>query len=206
MDIKLVSADIVILATAHNPSVLSPEWLKEKKLISKNLNNFIYTPDLSVCESNDFSLVVDRQRLNIASKMVSADSLNIIKNIAMSYIKLLPNIPYTALGMNFAWMVKANASEITPDISIKIDQLDNFSKIFPDHELSYGCIIKAKKPPYLLKLIIEPKDDKSLVLNFNYHHEIRKIEEDKLVGYIGNFIDLLDYSRDTVKKMMINGE
>ncbi len=33
MGIKLERADIVIVASAHNPRIVSPQWQKEKKLI-----------------------------------------------------------------------------------------------------------------------------------------------------------------------------
>ena len=202
MDMKLVSADIVILAVAHNPSILSPDWLKEKGLIRGEPDNFIYTPDLSVCESEDFSLVVDRQRMQIASKKFDSATLNMIEIVAINYINLLPNIPYNGLGMNFVWVMKADASEILPNISIKINGLDNFTGIFNEHELSYGCIIKAKKDPYQLTLIVEPKEDKSMVLNFNYHHNIKKVEEKRIVEYIENFVALSSYSQNIVDNIM----
>jgi len=31
MEIKLGRADIVIVASAHNPSIVSPQWLKKKE-------------------------------------------------------------------------------------------------------------------------------------------------------------------------------
>jgi hypothetical protein len=197
-----VSADIVILASAHNPSILSPDWLKEKGLIRGEPDNFIYTPDLSVCESGDFSLVVDRQRMQIASKKFDSAALNMIKTVAINYINLLPNIPYNGLGMNFVWIMKADASETLLNISIKINKLDNFTGIFKGHELSYGCIINAKKDPYLLTLIVKPQEDKSVVLNFNYHHNIKGVDEKRIVEYVENFVELSRYSQNIIDDIM----
>lgn len=202
MDVKLTSADLVILATAHNPSILSPEWLNEKKLVSNDPINFIYTPDLSVFESKDFSLIVDRQRMQIVSKNFDLKSLELVKNIAAKYIELLPNIPYKAFGANFVWAMKATASEIIPDISININGSNNFSEILSGHDLSYGCIIRAKRSPYLLKLVVEPQGERSLIINFNYHHEIIKGEESKLTDYLNNYVNLLNYSQCIVNSII----
>jgi hypothetical protein len=202
MDANLTSADLVILASAHNPSVLSPEWLKDRNLISDDPVNFIHTPDLSVFESKDFSLIVDRQRMQIVSKKFDSKSLEIIKNIAINYIRLLPNIPYRAYGANFVWLIKANASETIPDISIKINELNAFPEILGGHELNYGCIIKANKPPYLLKLVIEPQGENILIINFNYHHEIKNVDESKRINYISNYISLLEYSQSVVDSII----
>jgi predicted amino acid dehydrogenase len=33
MEVKHRQADIVIIASAHNPSIIAPQWLKDKSLI-----------------------------------------------------------------------------------------------------------------------------------------------------------------------------
>lgn len=205
MDVRLMNADIVIAATAHNPSILSPDWLKETKLISDEPTNFIHTPDLSVFESNKLSLIVDRQRMRLLAKKFDMESLEAIKKIAISYIDLLPNIPYKAYGANFIWLIKANAGESIPGIHIKINESNSIGDVLSGHELSYGCIIKAKRSPYLLKLILEPLERNSLSINFNYHHEIGK-EKENLVEYIKNYINLLSYSQNIVDSITKGGQ
>ncbi len=135
--------------------------------------------------------------MRLVTKKFDNDSLELIKKIAIGYISLLPNIPFKAYGANFIWLIKANANESIPSIHVKINEFDGVGDVLAGHELSYGCIIKAKRSPYLLKLILEPMERNSLSINFNYHHEIEK-EKDRLVGYIENYINLLSYSQNIV--------
>jgi len=75
MKIKLGRADIVILALAHNPSIISPQWLKENHLITEEPKQFVHTPDFSLFDSETFSLIADRQRLQVTAKKQDMDTL-----------------------------------------------------------------------------------------------------------------------------------
>ena len=142
--------------------------------------------------------------MRIAAKNYDLDSLEAIKNFAVNYIKLLPNIPYKAYGANFIWLMKADASESIPTRNININESSDLIKVLSGHELSYGYIIKAKRSPYLLKLIVEPQEKNSLTINFNYHHEITG-KGDKLSKYISNYRGLLDYSQIIVNSISEGG-
>lgn len=43
MDVKLKRADIVIMASAHNPSIVDPRWLKDNGLVAED-PNFLREP------------------------------------------------------------------------------------------------------------------------------------------------------------------
>lgn len=201
MKIKLGRADVVILADAHNPSIVSPQWLKEKNLIIEEPKQFVHTPDFSLFDSETFSLIVDRQRLQITVKKQNTDALEALANIGKGYIKLLPHIPYRALGLNFVWLAEANEKEHLPKINIIIDSINDVSSILPDHELNYGCIIYASKEPYLLRLTIEPQAKSTLVYNFNYHHEVRGLDINVVIKYVDNFMNLYKDSQKVVEKI-----
>jgi len=47
MDVKLRRADIVIMASAHNPSIVDPRWLKDNGLVAEDPKHFVHTPDFS---------------------------------------------------------------------------------------------------------------------------------------------------------------
>ena len=201
MKIKLKRVDIVILANAHNPSIISPQWLKEKNLIMEKPKHFVYTPEISLFESETFSLIVDRQRLQITAKKQDINTLKNLGDIGKGYVKLLPHIPYKSMGLNFEWLAEGNENERLPNINVVIDSMSNLSTIFSEHELRYGGIIYAAKKPYLLKLIINPQDSKSLVYNFNYHHEVKGLNINVVMKYIGNLVTLYRHSEGIVKKL-----
>jgi len=201
MKIRLGRADIVILADAHNPSIVSPMWLKEKELIVEEPKQFIHTPDFSLFESESFLLVVDRQRLQITAKKQDPDSLEKLANVGKKYIELLPHIPYRALGLNFVWFAEMDEDGYLPKINVIIDSINDLSSILPEHEIDYGCIIYASKKPYLLKLTINPQGGNAIVFNFNYHHEVKGLEIDVIANYIDTLLSLYRYSEKIVEKI-----
>ena len=201
MKIKLERADIVIVADAHNPSIASPQWLKEKGLIVEEPKQFIHTPDFSFFDSETFSLMVDRQRLQIMAKKQDIDTLEKLSNVGKRYVELLPHIPYRALGLNFVWLSDIDEEKYFPKINVIINSINDLSYILPGHEIDCGCIIYASKKPYLLKLTINPQGNHALVFNFNYHHEVRGLEINIITDYINNLLSLYRNSREIVEKI-----
>jgi hypothetical protein len=145
MGIKLERADIVIVASAHNPSIVSPQWLKEKKLIVEGPKQFVHTPDFSLFDSETFSLVEDRERLQITAKKQDRETLKSLASVGSGYINLLPQVPYKSLGLNFMWLAESNEGEVLPKIKVSIGFINNLASILTDHELNYGCISYARK-------------------------------------------------------------
>jgi len=206
MEIKLNRADVVILASAHNPSILSPQWLKEKGLIAEKPENFINTPDFSLFESQAFSLIVDRQRFQINTKKQDRSTIESLKRIGAGYLRLLPHIPYLAIGLNLVWILENSKEEELPKINVEIGRAGNLSGILSDHKLSYGCIINAIRSPYVLKLNIEPQEKNISIFSFNYHHETRGIGIEELIGYIENLTNLYESSYKIVNDIVSAGE
>ena len=86
-----------------------------------------------------------------------------------------------ALGFNFNWITKISENEKLPTISFKINQIDDLSQIFADHELNYGCIVKLRRDPYLLNFNIESQEGKSLTYNFNYHQSTKTTRKKRAI-------------------------
>lgn len=204
MEIRPRLADIVIVASAHNPSIMSPEWLKENSLITEEPKHFVHTPDFSVFESDSFSLVVDRQRLQITAKKQDKISLNSLAKAAVGYIKLLHHIPYISMGLNFVWSCVVGEDEKLPKIGLSVNAND-IKPLFKAYEVSYGGIIYAKKEPYRLKLVIEQQGNNSFVQNFNYHYELTGMAAEDIAGLIGDFLSRYEDSAAIVKELCLIG-
>lgn len=204
MEINLRRADIVILASSHNPSIIAPQWLKDNSLITEEPKHFVHTPDFSLFESEAFSLVVDHQRLQITAKKQDKSSLRSLANVARNYIELLPHIPYRALGLNFRWNVEVVKGENFPEVKLSINESD-LTLLFKNHEINYGGVIYARKDPYVLKLAIEPQSENTLVHNFNYHHEVRSIPAEDIARLIDSFYIRYENSAEIVKNIYLGG-
>ncbi|MGC9780507.1 MAG: hypothetical protein HZR80_14770 [Candidatus Heimdallarchaeota archaeon] len=204
---KFIRASMVILAESHNPSILSPDWLKRNEVITEKPNQFVLTPDFAVFDSKSFNLVVDRQRLQLNAKKATPTSLKALIDITTKYLELLPHIPYLRLGLNFEWVVEEDEKKSPPDICLTIGSTKDFTPIFPDHELFYGSIIYAQKESYRLRLNIEPTDENALIYKFNFDFNIKDKAVEKIKEFVTDYIELYKFSSQIVNKTVaIKGE
>ena len=106
LDLWLHSVSVVILANAHNPSILSPSFLESNGIVPKDWKvvETATTPAMSFIRyDNGVQWTVDQQRLTII------DKCNIsfyekydgrIHQLAKSYVEKLPHVSYLDLGLN----------------------------------------------------------------------------------------------------------
>ncbi len=204
METKFGRASVVIIASALNPSIIAPQWLKDNSLIIEEPKHFINTPDFSLFESESFLLVVDNRRLQINARKEDRSSLISLANIASEYVKLVQNISYKALGLNFVWNIEIKEEEKLPKIELNINKGD-LMQVFEGHEIDYGGIIYARKKPYVLKIVIEPMGENILVHNFNYYHELGDMSVKDIVSLIDSFLTRYEDSLRVVKGLYERG-
>lgn len=101
MDKKVTQANVVVLATNHNPGILSPDFMKNYKLVTEEPTNFVHTPMATVLEYKNFSFAVlpDRYAASLTGS-ITPESLQNLVRIVSQYFKILPVTPVTACGLN----------------------------------------------------------------------------------------------------------
>jgi hypothetical protein len=199
MKIELVRADIVILASAHNPSMITAKWLRDKNLITEEPTQTLFTPISSLFESETFSLIVTRDRLQITAKKDNIEALKSLVNIGEEYIRLSPYIAYKALGLNFIWLITTNKDMPLPKIGINVNSVRDFKEVLKGDKQEYGAIIYDYHESYLLKLKIEPSEENKFEYNFNFHHKIEGVELSKILDFVNNYLNLYRISNEFVK-------
>jgi hypothetical protein len=121
---RVLSANIVVLAQFHNPSILNPDFLRTNHIVDEDWNvvETITTPPFSQTRfSNGIVLTVDNERLTITQKINDKyPESSTIYDIASDYIKILEHVKYTAMGLN--WNI------VVPMTSPKLWMIDHFIK------------------------------------------------------------------------------
>lgn len=202
MEIKLEGTDIVLIANAHNPSIVTHQWLKNNDLIKEEPQNFTHTPGFSIFESENLFLTVDYQRLQIVAKNHNEETLKSLNNFIAGYISILPQIPYVALGLNFIWKVIFTEDEKSPNIIIKINE-KKINFLFDEIKTKFGGIIYMTNFPYVLKIVFEPVHKNMIMFNFNFHHEIKDKTIEERIAYVNNFINRKKESFEIIEKLFL---
>ena len=198
---KLVKASIVIVANVHNPSIVSPEWLKKFDFIKEEPLQFIHTPDFSAIETEIFNLIADRQRLQITLKRINKKNLLFMMKLVQKYVEILPHIPFRSLGLNFDWLIEKFDENKLPHIQLNVGNIKNFKEVFPGHNVNFGLRIFAIKKPYALKLTVDPTSKNTLICMFNYHHEVVELSADIIVEYLNQIEELYTNSKEITDRI-----
>lgn len=113
--VVLVERSCVVVANAHNPSIMNHDWLVRNAVLPDAEWEWadppITTLPLSrICYRNKIEVHLDSERLMIKASQLGASGLSdvgqTIQAIAVNYVNTLPHIPYVAVGNNFRALVE----------------------------------------------------------------------------------------------------
>jgi len=187
MEFLLKRTNIVILAKHHNPSIISKEWLTQKKIVKEEIKEkFVHTPALSLIETDNFTFVVDSDRLQITVKKLNPQNIESLPQIAKKYISHLPETPYTAMGFNFVYHLSVENAKRELDALFSPDD-KKFKKSFSEN-YQLGTTIRFKLKSFIVKIYLDSlSENNKIIANFNFHSsfENKSIEEvkDRLAEY-----------------------
>lgn len=168
MNVSLKSANIVVIAKNHNPSIISKEWLSQNKIIEEKVINFVHTPVFSVIETDNFNLIVDPDRLQVSVKKINSENINKLLEIVEKYTNQLPETPYTTLGFNYIYNVTSDKKNLK-DLFSKNDKL--FRSIFTE-DYQIGGLINFDYGNFLVRAKLTQVNE-GLTVDFNFHLELK---------------------------------
>lgn len=108
----LVEVSCVVVANAHNPSILNHDWLIANDVLPDVEGGWEFaeppftTPPLSsIRYQNEVGIVLDSSRLAITVQAlrskIADNPERVVAGLATSYVSVLEHIPYVAVGSNF---------------------------------------------------------------------------------------------------------
>lgn len=108
MKLSLLNSSVVVLANAHNPTILHPVFLVTQGIVPKEWNLAeppVCTPAISVVKfANEIVFTAESSKLVILDNAPKLETP--IPDLCRKYMELLPHVRYTAVGINFAGFVE----------------------------------------------------------------------------------------------------
>lgn len=189
MNFTLDNFSIVVLAQAHNPSILNPNFLKNQKIVDPSYtpSNVICTPPVAqVSYQEGITVMAEFEKL----QFIDADTKRIpfespIPIIASNYVKALPHVRYTAVGINFVghYLCKdrATAKALVPAKFLKEGRWTSFGDVAPSVGIKFTYLIGNVRCTINLDTTdaIRPNEPPVpvIVITSNYHVDSANIEE-----------------------------
>lgn len=205
----LQGQSVIFLAKNFNPSILSSHWLIKNNIVKEEdiiKGASFFTPNVINLTTEKFELIVDNERLQLSTKGDEAVFEDIIVNVLMKLVTLLPETPYRAMGINFLWEGLGDKEELLEiDRTLINDKLPAKS-LFQGNDEVFGISMSKQFLGSELNFDIKPynfyKNSKDFRLRFifNYHIDIDGVENkaDKVLEALKNMMQFKTESKKIV--------
>jgi hypothetical protein len=180
MTFELINRSVTIVAQQFSPSIFSQLWLVKHQLIGEEEfePTSFFSQNLVQVAAKRFTLIVFPQQLQW-SPLVDQDAEGLLVSSTICRItELLPETPYTAIGMNFIWQV-VPAGETVREFSRRLfGRTDSaIYHRFRDEDALFGAYMSKGFRAWRMNLDIRPividgsKEDR-LQLACNFHLDL----------------------------------
>lgn len=198
-----ISSAVVVVAKAHNPSILHPAFLKAQKIVSEQwelLGQSLSTPAISIVKySNGISFVAENTRLVIRED--SQSLTHVVQELATKYVESLPHVHYTAVGINFDGFIECEAPDQWLRNRFLKDGPGNDEQLKPT-DLSLKFVYPIDNGILNLTCdsgIVRSKDGETLcvLLAANYHIPVSEVSVNHAVNAIASYQNRLAHFTKT---------
>ena len=107
MTLRHVQFSAVVVGTAHNPTILNPDFLATHEIVPASWGweqvETVVTPPLAAIRySSGVAITVDQTRLQVVDvELNGSPEASKAAAIVDTYVKTLPHVHYNAVGLNF---------------------------------------------------------------------------------------------------------
>ncbi|MBI4303917.1 MAG: hypothetical protein HY665_06225 [Chloroflexi bacterium] len=195
------SANIVILASNYNPSIVSREWLYQKGIFTEPVDNFVHTPVLSLVENQNFGFAVDEQKLQLVIKRMTQDNLTNSNAMARRFVDVLPETPYKAVGLNYHYTLGEHNCNLG---CILVPKPAKLKAVFsPNYQL--GSMIVFSFESFVATFTATPSlvKEQPVKIAFNFHANVANVEE--LRARVASQIKTLEKAESVIRELCKNG-
>jgi hypothetical protein len=104
---RLETANVVVVAQQFNPSILSEIWLAKHGIVPEGAKTgeWLLTNQVVKIGTTDFIIMAIPERLQFTPVNATGDVQGLIEEKMGGIVDLLPHTPYSAVGLNFEWIV-----------------------------------------------------------------------------------------------------
>jgi len=179
MHSEFIGSNAVIVARQFNPSVFSQLWLVDNELVRRDdfASECVFSPLLTSVTCSRFKLLVVPEQLQFFPTVSESEEQELIQDVLVRIVRLLPHTPFVAAGLNFAWRVfsvEEHRGRVSRELFFR-DGSALYSN-FDTQDAAFGALLSKGVFGCRLNLSVKPiitpgvpKED--LEFMFNYHRE-----------------------------------
>lgn len=212
MPAQIVHCNVVVVARQFNPSIFTQLWLVKNKLASESdfdEGDSVFTPPFVQVRVPKFALLVLPEQMQFAPRPAEGNHGAVVREKVGRIIQALPETPYSAVGLNFHWML-APAQEDYSALCRALFFRDNplYSE-FESADARFGGYLSKDIFDARLKLDVKPTTvdtpdgrAEKLLFAFNFHADIKgESAVEHIERMLARWDDASTYAAQVVQKM-----
>lgn len=160
MNTVMENSSVVIIAKDFNPSIFKPLWLMKNNIFREEelKGDIVITPPAVQIPSTSFQFMVLPDRLQLAVPRQYPDAQSDIDRILGGIVMTLPHTPYTAVGLNFHYLVATESEDSfgSWESTLFASPFSNKLHEAEDHKARFGSYLSFDILGSRLKVDIKP--------------------------------------------------
>jgi hypothetical protein len=191
MTVEILQISIVVAANFHNPSILHPSFLKAENIVPSDWNvegDVVSTPVSSTVKyDNGIAFLVEPGKLQVSESLPRAvTSLDLEKSVVpelvAKYVRVLPKVPYTAVGINPQGFVATSApTEVLIQKFINRDSLTALPASPRGLDVRFAYDVHGARLRFGLSAgsvkFVEGPSREGIIVSGNYHQDAKTSDE-----------------------------
>ena len=202
--------NVVILAKSHNPSILNPDFLRINDIVPPDweANEVLTTPAFATVRyPTNVVFLIDQERLEVRKESDTSFQDNYeVHNFAALYVKVLPHVTYTSVGLN--WQISMEMDEPGKFITERFVRPESWTKIGAELmqssvKLSFqleNAVCNINFSPGKAK-IPDKEYYPAVIINVNFHND-GPLKPDQIVTILHEWKKREDYLKGLIPKLL----
>lgn len=195
MQIDLVEFSVVVVAQSNNPTILNPDFLRHNGIVSSDRalhdeQPLFTTPMFSqVAFADGLVIQADPARITFAQTggRLSCEEID-CPVVAKGYLKTIPHVPYTALGLNPKVVVRNPPfTRLSNMLSAEGDRM-TFGSCLPRFEIKATYQLPGRRLALTLQEVETGQGD-ALICAGNIHRDVEETNQQMGVNSILSMLD-----------------
>lgn len=199
---------VVIVAQQLNPTIFTQNWLTDRGILGRDdlREGSLFSDFVVQVRSQDFQMLVLPEQLQFVPSVAPDRQQQLLLDKVGVIVNLLPQTPYKALGLNFAWHLIPQDGDIAR-LSRELFFVPErpLCRLFDAADSHYGAYFSRNVPPFRMKLDIKPtivtlpdRQERRLLFSFNFHAELDQRAVQQIIDALGSWNEAVAQSERVV--------
>lgn len=186
---------IVVIGQDHNPTILNPDFLQIQNIVPKEWGwkiskQPITVPPFAIVQyDNGVSITVEQNKLQVSENKTNDPTTSKIAEVVRQYVKVLPYVHYTAVGINFHNIIDIQDPKYLKERFLKQGSWDSSSR--PVDAVGLKLVYPLSGGRIVLSLDSGEADRKTeggleksqvVLAKINFHRDCKKYPANEEIG------------------------